>query len=187
MKRIILASGLAVIIVFSGIRGYAQGPDHKGMHSHESMVSEKGHSMTPEQKAKFQEMRRKFTGENAQLIGALVAKRLELRSLWTDPKSDPKAILDKDREMRALQDQMREKVVQTMLEARKFLTPEQIAHWKPWRMKQRGMMGNRMGHGDMMEHGRMMHGDRMHGGMMKGEGMTGSGHEMGKRCTCRGM
>ncbi len=175
MKRIILASGLAVIMVFSGIRGYAQGPDYKGMHSHDSMVSEKGHSVTPEQKAKFQEMRRKFMGENAQLIGALVAKRLELRSLWTDPKSDPKAILDKDREMRALQDQMTEKVVQTMLEVRKFLTPEQIAHWKPWRMwrmKQRGMM----------EHGGMMH-----GGMMKGEGMTGSGHEMGKHCTCRGM
>ena len=194
MKRILLALGLAGMMLLVGGRGYAQHPDHKGMYSHESMASEKGHSVTPEQAAKFREMRRKFIGENAQLIGSLVAKKLELRFLWTDPKADPKAILDKERELRALQDQMRDKVVQAMLEARKDLTPEQIAHWKPWkmlRMHHRGMMRGRKCGGEMMEHGGMhggmMHGGMMeHGGMMHG-GMMGSGREMEEHCTCGGM
>jgi Spy/CpxP family protein refolding chaperone len=63
----------------------------------------------------------------------MVTKRLELRSLWTDPKADPKAILDKENELGNLQNQMRDKVVQFKLEARKILTPEQLAefgsHW----------------------------------------------------------
>ncbi len=194
MKRIILALGLAGVLLLFGVRGYAQHPDHKGMHSHESMASEEGHSVTPEQAAKFREMRRKFIGENAQLIGSIVAKKLELRALWTDPKADPKAILDKERELRTLQDQMRDKVVQAMLDARKDLTPEQIARWKPWkmlRMGHRGMMrGGRCG-GGMMEHGRM-HGGMMHGGMMgpggmMHGGMMGPGHEMGEHCGCGGM
>ena len=105
-----------------------------------------GLNLTPEQKAKFQEMRRKFIEENAQLIGALIAKRLELRSLWTDPKSDPKAILDKEKELRVLQNQMRDKVIQAMLEARKTLTPEQLAKFRlDWGMCGSGMMGH--GHG----------------------------------------
>ncbi len=194
MKRIILALGLAGVLLLFGGRVYAQHPDHKGMHSHESMASEEGHSVTPEQAAKFRDMRRTFIGENAQLIGSIVAKKLELRSLWTDPKADPKAILDKENELRALQDQMRDKVVQAMLEARKDLTPEQIAHWKPWKMlgmHHRGMMrGGKCG-GEMPEHGMMrggmMHGGMMgHGGTMRG-GMMGPGHEMGERCTCGKM
>ncbi len=72
-------------------------------------------------------MHQKFRGENAHLIGALVAKKLELRSLWTDPKSDPEAIVVKEKELRDLQNQMREKVIRVMLEARKILTSEQLA------------------------------------------------------------
>ena len=166
MKRVVLALSLAGILLLFGGRSFAQQSEPKGMHHHESMASEKGYSVTPEQKAKFREMRRKFIGENAQLIGSLVAKKLELRSLWTDPKADPKAILDKERELRGLRDQMRDKVVQAMLEARKELTPEQIAHWKPWKMLRmhHGMKGRKCG-GEMME----------------------PGHAMGKRCTCGGM
>jgi Spy/CpxP family protein refolding chaperone len=83
-------------------------------------------NLTPEQKAKFRELRRKFIEENAQLIGGIVAKKLELRSLWTDPKADPKAILAKEREFGDLKNRMRDKIVQYKLEARKSLTPEQI-------------------------------------------------------------
>ena len=162
------------------------------MHSHESMASHKGFTLTPEQKVKFREMRRSFIRENAQLIGALVAKRLELRSLWTDPKSDPNALLDKEKELRALQNQMKDKAIQAMLEARKILTPEQIENWKPgWRMRHGGMMeglmgGMRMGQGGMMGGGMMGRGE-MHGGMMGGHGMMGSGHKMEGCCECHGM
>jgi Spy/CpxP family protein refolding chaperone len=185
MKRVILALSLAAVVLLSGTHVYAQvsDPAHKGMHSHESMASHKGLSLTLEQKAKFQEMRRMFIRENAQLIGALVAKRLEIRSLWTDPKSDPNAILDKEKELRALQNQMKNKAIQTMLEARKILTPEQIENWKPgWRMRHGGMMEGLMGGGGMMGRGEMMH-----GGMMGGHRMMGSGHKMEGCCECRGM
>jgi Spy/CpxP family protein refolding chaperone len=200
MKRIILALSLAAVVLLSGTHIYAQvsDPPHKGMHSHESMASHKGPSLTPEQKTKFQEMRRTFIRENAQLIGALVAKRLELRSLWTDPKSDSNAILDKEKELRALQNQMKDKVIQAMLEARKVLTPEQIEKWKPrWRMGHRGMleglMGDRMGQdcgmggGGMMGRGGMRHGGMMSGHEMgHGHGMMGSGQKM-ESCSCPEM
>ena len=105
-----------------------------------------GLNLTAEQKAWFQEMRRKFMEENAQLIGALIAKKLEFRSLWTDPKSDSKAILDKEKELRTLQNQMRDKIIQAMLEARKTLTPEQLAKFSlNWGPRGGGMMGG--GHG----------------------------------------
>ena len=63
------------------------------------------------------------------MFGAIVTKKLELQSLWTDPKADSKAILDKEKEMRDLQNQIKDKAVQMRLVARKFLTPEQIQNW----------------------------------------------------------
>ena len=152
MKRSLAVIGLMVVMLLSVSFAYAQdrgadprpygkafrGKEHKSL-------------FTPEQKTKFKEMRRKFVGENAQLIGGMVTKRLELSSLWSDPQADPQAILAKEKELRDLQNQMKDKIVQGMVEARQFLTPEQIANWKP---------GWLMGHGKrkqgpgMMGHGR---------------------------------
>jgi Spy/CpxP family protein refolding chaperone len=89
MKKMIVTLGLVAIMLLGVTYVYAQGPGmgpgHRGMH--ESWGPVKDSSLTPEQKTKFQELRRKFSGENAKLIGAMVTKRLELRSLWTDPFS----------------------------------------------------------------------------------------------------
>jgi Spy/CpxP family protein refolding chaperone len=170
MKKTMIALGLLMVMLLSFTYAYAQGPGfgpgHRGMHPQESWGPGKDNPLTPEQKIQFRELRRKFRQENAQLIGALVTKRLELQSLWTDPKADPKAILDKEKELRDLQNQMRDKIVQSKLEARKLLTPEQIANWK---------LGWGMGRGHMMRRGGMM----APGGMMGfGQGM-GPGHGMG--------
>jgi len=169
MKKTMIALGLFAVMLFSFTYAYAQnpgtGPGHKGMHHQEGWGPRKTFNLTPEQKAQFRELRRKFRLENAQLIGTLVTKRIEFQSLWTDPKADPKAILDKEKELRDLQNQMRDKVFQAKLEARKFLTPEQISNWRPdWRMGRVHMMG----------HGRTMGG----GGMMGRGGMMGCGHGM---------
>ena len=133
MKKMIITLGLAVVMLLGVTYVYAQGPGmgpgHRGMH--ESWGPGKDYPLTPEQKTKLQELRRKFREENAKLIGALVTKRLELQSLWTDPKADNKAILDKEKELRELQNQLRDKGIQMKLEARKFLTPEQIANFGP--------------------------------------------------------
>ena len=150
MKKTIVLLGLVALMVLGVTYVYAQGPGmgpgHRGMH--ESWSHGKDYPLTPEQKTKFQELGRKFREENAKLIGAIVTKRLELQSLWTDPKADSKAILDKEKELRDLQNQRRDKAVQMRLEARKFLTPEQIAGFGP------GCgMGPGFGRGHMMGQG----------------------------------
>jgi Spy/CpxP family protein refolding chaperone len=152
MKKAIMALGLVTVMFFGVSYAVAQEqgdpPRHGWMHGEKSWGQGKRLNLTPEQKAKFQELRRKFIGENAQLIGGLVAKRLELRSLWTDPKADSQAILAKEKELRDLQNRIRDKVIQYKLEARNSLTPEQI--------EKLGMMcRRRFGHGFGMGHSGM--------------------------------
>ena len=175
MYKTIVALGLAAVMVLGVTYAFAQGPGygpsygpgHREMRYQGHWGPGKDYSLTPEQRTKFQELRRKFREENAQLIGAIMGKRLELESLWTDPKADSNILLQKEKELRGLQDQMREKVVQMKLEVRKFLTPEQIANWKSgWRMGRGRAMGGR---GHMMGYGY---------GMGRGYGM-GPGHGMG--------
>jgi Spy/CpxP family protein refolding chaperone len=149
MRKRIIVLGLVAIMLLGVTYVYAQGPGfgpgHKGMYSQESWRHQEWPSLTPEQKVKFQELRRRFDEETAQLKGVMLTKRLELRSLWTNPKADSKAILDKERELRDLQNQMKDKVIQNKLEARRFLTPEQITEFG-----QRGGMGLGIGRGHMM-------------------------------------
>jgi Spy/CpxP family protein refolding chaperone len=146
MKKAVIALGLVMVMFFGVSYVYAQEqgdpPRHGWMHGEKSWGQGKKLNLTLEQKAKFRELRRKFIEENAQLIGGLVAKRLELRSLWTDPKADSRPILAKERELRDLQNRMKDKVIQYRLEARNSLTPEQIGKL--------GLMRG-MGHGQGMD------------------------------------
>ena len=152
MKKTIIALGLVAVMVLGVTYAFAQGPGygpgHRMMHGQEQWGSGKGSSLTPEQNTKFQELRRKFIEETAQLRGAILTKRLELRSLWTDPKADAKIMIDKEKELRDLQNQMREKAFRNRLEACKLLTPEQIENWKPGWGMDRGFRGSHgMGRG----------------------------------------
>ena len=153
MKKTLLALSLITVLILGVTYVYAQGLGHgpgwKGERGRESGDPGKFSNLTQEQKAKFQELRRKFNEETAQLRGALVTKRVELQSLWTNPNADPKAIVDKEKELSDLQNQMKDKAVQVKLEARKFLTPEQIQESGPG-------MGRGFGRGHMMGHGRGM-------------------------------
>ncbi len=54
---------------------------------------------------------------------------MELQSLWNNPTVDNRAILEKERELRNLQNQIREKGLQFKLEARQWMTPEQISEF----------------------------------------------------------
>ncbi len=186
MKKTMMALGFVMVLIFSLTYVYAldQGgdPGQKGMgemgHSHKGWGHDKGLSFTPEQQAKFKELRRDFRRDNAQLIGSLVAKKIELQALLTDPKADSNAIMDKSRELRDVQNQLRDKFVGTMLEARKMLTPEQIDNLKPaWFWRHGHGHGHMMESGGMMEHREMMG----HGGMMGHERMMEHGYG---RCRC---
>jgi zinc resistance-associated protein len=140
MRKLVVALGL-VAVVFLGITYvHAQGPGY----GRSGWGYEKWSSLTPEQRTKFQELRQKFNDETAKLRGTILTKRLELQSLWSDPKADFKALQEKEKELRSLQDEMRDKAVQFRLEARKVLPPEQLAQCEPgWGMG-RGLSGGRM-------------------------------------------
>ena len=130
MKKGVIALGLVVVMLVSFAYVYAQdpkvGPEPKGGHGQPYEHQWKRLDLDQKQKAGLRELHRKFKGETAQLIGELVTKRIELRLLWSDPKADSEAILAKEKELRDLQNQMRDKIVQYKLEARKLLKPEQI-------------------------------------------------------------
>jgi len=153
MKKGMIALGLVTIMLFGISYVYAQEqsdpPSHGRMHGEKSWGPGKGLNLSSEQKAKFQELRRRFIKDTAQLRGELVTKKLELRLLWTDPKADSQAILAKEREFSDLKNRMKDKIIQYKLEFRSFLTPEQIGKL--------GKMGRRnFGHGSGMGHGRGM-------------------------------
>jgi Spy/CpxP family protein refolding chaperone len=130
MKKAGIAFGLAVLMFLSIAYVYAQDPkvvpEVKGVQGHTCEHHWKKLNLDPKQKASLHELHRKFKGETAQLVGQLVTKRIELRLLWSDPKADSEAILAKEKELRDLQNQMKDKIVQYKLEARKLLKPEQI-------------------------------------------------------------
>lgn len=158
MKKRIITLGLVAVLLLGVAYAYAQkpgmepGPEPGMGHGHKRMHEFWGPGkdafLTPEQKVKFQELRRKFNEETAQLKGLLLTKRLELQSLWTNPKAESKAILDKERELREVRNRLGEKAIQYMLEAREVLTPEQITEFG-----QHFGMGFGFGRGHMMGHG----------------------------------
>jgi Spy/CpxP family protein refolding chaperone len=165
MKKTLLALSLVTVLILGVTYVYAQGlgygpgrgPGWKGERCWESETPGKFSSLTPEQKTKFQELRRRFNDETAQLRGALVTKRLELQSLWTNPNAESKTIMDKEKELRDLQNQMKDKSLQMKLEARKILTPEQIEEFGQGWGKGSGFgpghmggYGHRFGHGYRM-------------------------------------
>ena len=74
----------------------------------------------------MQELHQKHYNEVAPLREKMFSLRQELRTLWSDPKADSKAIEEKTKEMNALRNQMQDKKVQFRLETRSLLTPDQI-------------------------------------------------------------
>ena len=152
MKKAIIALSLVGVILFGITYAYARGPGfghgEMGQYCPGFWGSGKGSSLTPEQLNKFKELRQKFNEETAQLRGNILTKRLELQSLWTNPKADPKVIADKEKELRDLQNQMKDKMLQLKLEARKSLTPDQISQFGPGRG-----MGPGFGPGHMRGYG----------------------------------
>ena len=56
----------------------------------------------------------------------LAEKWLEMHRLFTDPKTDAPALMAKEKELMAIRDRLMTGRVQTMVDCRSVLTPEQI-------------------------------------------------------------
>jgi Spy/CpxP family protein refolding chaperone len=156
----------AALVAMSGLAvaagpGFGRGnnPDCPGGGAYDRL------NLTAEQKTKMNELREKTWKDTVNLRNEMQTKRLELRTLWSNPNPDKDKIAAKQKELSALRDQLQSKMTESKLEARKFLTPEQATELSTCGSG----MGFGGGHG--WGRGRMMGGHR--GGM--GGGPCGDG------------
>ncbi len=94
---------------------------------HKEICFKKYLGLSDQQLAKMKEMRNRFNADTRDLRYDLAIKRIEMRKLFTDPKTDDETLLAKQKEIRGLRQQLSEKKGQMKIEWRKILTPEQIA------------------------------------------------------------
>ncbi|MCK9365323.1 MAG: Spy/CpxP family protein refolding chaperone [Syntrophales bacterium] len=102
--------------------GFGRGPGGYGM-----MDPARGLDLTAEQTAKINALREAHLKDIQPLQAQLYAKNGELRNLWLAKTPDQEKILALQKEGRNLRDQLTDKLTAYRLEARKILTPEQLA------------------------------------------------------------
>jgi len=141
MKKAIIISVVLVMSIAVVMSAYALQPDERPG-SHKEFGFKKYLGLSDEQLAKMKDLRNSFRNDTRDLKYNLAIKRLEMRKLFTDPKTDDETLLAKQNEISKLRQQLSGKKVQMKLEWRKILTPEQIAkldrmshkrHAKEWK------------------------------------------------------
>jgi Spy/CpxP family protein refolding chaperone len=87
---------------------------------------EGGPKLSKEQKDKARELEARYNVDTRDWRYELEQKKLEMRKLFTDPKTSEAALLAKEREIGALQQKMFESRAQMKIEWRRILTADQI-------------------------------------------------------------
>lgn len=156
-KNTLTAIGIVLAIVLVGGWAFAHGRwGGRGYGHHEYGHGDPYSNLTSEQREKLQAQEEKFYQDTAQLRRELYQKRLELRGLWIDPKSDPEKIKAKEREVFELQSRIQDKALEHKLAIRELL-PEEAIGQGPW--------GHGMGYGPHHGMGHMSgHGPGSKGG-----------------------
>lgn len=154
MKKIMTVAAviaLAAVVAspamaYRGMRGgYERGPGNFAQ-----MDVTRGINLTPEQTEKINALREAHLKNVKPIQDQLYAKGGDLRNLWLAKTPDQEKILALQKEVQNLRGQMMEKTTIYRLEARKVLTPEQLAKVQSYGMG-RGM--DRMGGGPGMRGG----------------------------------
>ncbi len=109
-------------------------------------------NLSKEQQDKLVQLRNKHWEEMKPLRDEMFQARQEMRQLFTDPATGDATILEKQKQIAALQQKMQEKMVQFRLEQRKVFTPEQLNKMKD--LPQGFGKGGRHGHGPGFGQGR---------------------------------
>jgi Spy/CpxP family protein refolding chaperone len=111
------------------------GPAMEGHMGHEGhsmpMMGQKGHwagflNLSADQKAKIKDIHTRFYAETRGLRYDIMEKRIELRRLFLDPKTEAAAVMAKQREVSALRQKLRDAIARMMIDWRGVLTPEQL-------------------------------------------------------------
>ncbi|HUN54020.1 MAG TPA: Spy/CpxP family protein refolding chaperone, partial [Smithella sp.] len=125
----IVAVVIAIIFVIASVAivssAYAMQPAEKTGH-HKEFCIKKYLNLSDKQIASMKELRNSFQNDTRDMRYDLKIKRIEMRKLFTDPKTDDAALLAKHKEISDLRQQLSDKKVQMKIQWRKILTPEQI-------------------------------------------------------------
>lgn len=126
MKKIFIV--IAVLIVSAAVVAptYALQTDKKPG-SYKEFCLKNHLNLSDKQLAKMKELKNRFHTDTRDLRYDLEIKRIEMRKLFTDPKTDDATLLAKQKEISELRQQLSDKKAQMKIEWRKILTPEQIA------------------------------------------------------------
>ena len=109
---------------------WAQGGAHPQMQSPWGGPARHGFgaflNLTQEQRDRMKEIRSRFRADTHDLKYDIRLKHLEMRKLFTDPKTDDQTLLAKQKELSMLVQKLMDKKAQMKIEWRHVLTPEQI-------------------------------------------------------------
>jgi Spy/CpxP family protein refolding chaperone len=83
-------------------------------------------NLTKEQREKMREVGQHFQADTHDLKYDIRIKKLEVRKLFTDPKTDDATLLAKEKELNGLKLKFMDRKAEMKVEWRKILTPEQI-------------------------------------------------------------
>ena len=135
MKKIFIVIAVLIVSATVVMSTYALQTDKKPG-PHKEFCLKKYLDLSDQQLAKMKELKNSFHADTRDLRYNLEIKRVEMRKLFTDPKTDDATLLAKQKEISELRQQLSEKKAQMKIEWRKILTPGQIA--KLDRMPHRG-------------------------------------------------
>ena len=105
------------------------GPGHPGGHDHWGHMRHRmGRflNLTKEQQDKMREIGQRFLTDTHDVRYDLQVKRIEMRKLFTDPKTTDEALLAKQKEIDTLIMKLMDRRAAMKVEWRKVLTPEQL-------------------------------------------------------------
>jgi Spy/CpxP family protein refolding chaperone len=120
MKKIFIVIVVLIISAAVVASAYAVQPDKKPG-SHKEFCFKKHLGLSDQQLAKMKELKNRFHTDARNLRYNLEIKRVEMRKLFTDPKTDDETLLAKQKEIRDLRQQLSEKKDGMKLEWRKIL------------------------------------------------------------------
>jgi Spy/CpxP family protein refolding chaperone len=83
-------------------------------------------NLSDQQLEKMWQLREKFRTDTQSLRHDLFAKRLEMKSLFTNPSTDEATLMAREKELSGLRQRMLDKMAQFKIEQRSVLTADQI-------------------------------------------------------------
>lgn len=139
MAGIIKKTGLALIIsalFFMTGAAYAGDSDRAGWMGPFSPYLLSQLKLSESQTSEIQVLREKVIEKVGPLRSSLFQIKGELKDLWVQNKPDESRIKEKQKEIRSLRDQIKDRITNYSLELKKLLTPEQnsqlAALWLEW-------------------------------------------------------